>query len=516
MQAPTPHDPLIIFGKGKTGEIARSIDWSKHPLGPVENWDTNLKTTLSLAMSSLFPMFIAWGEERYFFYNDAYAPILGNKHPSAFGQKFQTIWSEIWEDLLPLVNSVKNGEAVYLEDLKLIMNRKGRDEEAYFTFSYSPVRNKAGAIDGLFCSAIETTGRVKAESELEDILENMSDAFFTIDANWIVSRVNLQFEKIINMKRSDVIAKSLKDLYFSTPEQLESVYVKTYSKVMKDRKPASFIDYYAPFDIWTAVSVYPKPDGGLAVFFREISEERRAAQELKDAVAARDEFISIASHELKTPLTSLKIITQMQARLSSLEKAEAYSKDRIDRYVEKSDKLVSRLDRLIEDMLDISRIRTGKLTMQKHNVDLVGITKDVIERFQELFIVSSGERIKFHGPDEVIAEVDVMRIEQVIQNLLQNAIKYGDGELVEVFIKDLTDKVTLTVKDHGMGIDPAKQSIIFERFERGINANHISGLGLGLYISREIITSLGGKISVASEPGKGSAFTFEIPKQTPH
>jgi hypothetical protein len=105
----THQEPLLIFGKGKTGQLASSINWSKHPLGPVETWDINLKTSLSLAMSSMFPMFVTWGPDRYFFYNDAYAVILGNKHPEAFGNKFQVIWSEIWEDLLPLINTVQKG-----------------------------------------------------------------------------------------------------------------------------------------------------------------------------------------------------------------------------------------------------------------------------------------------------------------------------------------------------------------------------------------------------------------------
>jgi len=512
---------MIIFGKGHTGELARSIDWKEHALGPIESWDINLKTSLSVAMNSMFPMFVSWGKERFFFYNDAYAEILGKKHPDAFGNKFQIVWSEIWEDLTPLINAVQSGEAVYLEDLKLIVNRYGRKEEAYFTFSYSPIRLSSGEVSGLYCAVVETTSRIAAEkeiknreSELEDILENMSDAFFTMDKDWIISRVNLQFEKIILLKKDEVVGKNLLDLFFRTPEQLQSEYVKTYTRVMKDRVPASFVDYYEPLNIWTSVSVYPKPDGGLAVFFREISEEKRAAKELQDAVVARDEFISIASHELKTPLTSLKILTQMQARLAMQGKPEAYAKERVDRYIEKSDKLVTRLDRLIEDMLDISRIRTGKLTLQMANADLVALGKDVLDRFQELFIASSGEKISFKAPNEAFASMDVMRVEQVIQNLLQNALKYGDGRGAEVFIEDLLDRVALTVKDQGMGIEPDKQKKIFERFERGINANHISGLGLGLYIAREIIHSLGGTISVESAPGKGSAFRFEIPKLT--
>lgn len=512
---------MIIFGKGITGKIARSIDWSKHPLGPVGTWDVNLRSSLSLAMSSMFPMFISWGPERYFFYNDAYSVILGNKHPDAFGKKFPDIWYEIWDDLTPLINQVESGEAVYLEDLKLIMQRKGHAEETYFTFSYSPIRSSKGSVEGLFCACVETTGRViaeaemkKSEAELSDVLENMSDGFIMTDSQWIISGVNLQFEKVIGMGRDKVVGKNFRDLFFSSPEQNQNDYMKYYSRVMNERIPATFVDYYEPLNIWTAVSVYPKTDGGMAVFFREITEERLAAQELNEAIIARDEFISIASHELKTPLTSLKLLSQIQRHLANKGRTDAYSKEKVDVFIDKTDKLVNRLDRLIEDMLDISRIRTGKLTLKPERADLVAVTKDVVERFQELFLVSSGQRIKVTTPPEAFAEFDIMRIEQVIQNLLQNAQKYGEGKNVEVIVEADNDKVALTVKDEGMGILPEKIDKIFERYERGVNANKISGLGLGLYISREIINSLGGNISVVSTPGEGSAFRFEIPSRS--
>lgn len=512
---------MIFFGKGITGKIARSIDWSKHPLGPVEFWDIHLKTSLSLAMSSMFPMFISWGPERYFFYNDAYSIILGNKHPEAFGKKFPVIWKEIWNDLIPLIETVENGEAVYLEDLKFIMHRKGFDEETYFTFSYSPVRGESGKVNGLFCACVETTGRViaereikKRESELSDILENMSDGFIMTDSHWIIRGVNLQFEKVVGMGRDQVVGKNFRDLFFSTPEQNQNDYMKYYSRVMNERVPATFVDYYEPLNIWTAVSVYPKTDGGMAVFFREITEERRAAQELNEAVIARDEFISIASHELKTPLTSLKMLSQIQRHLANKGRTDAYSKEKVDVFVDKTDMLVNRLDRLIEDMLDISRIRTGRLMLKPERADLVAVAKDVVERFQELFLASSGQKIKITTPPEAFAEFDIMRIEQVIQNLLQNAQKYGEGKNVEVIVEAETDKVALTVKDEGMGILPEKIEKIFERYERGVNANRISGLGLGLYISREIVNSLGGSISVVSAPGEGSAFRFEIPSRS--
>lgn len=158
----------IIFNQSETRKIAQCIDWSKHRLGPLENWPQTLKIAVSLILNSQFPMFVSWGEERVFLYNDAYAPILGEKHPLAFGQTFHENWNEIWDDILPLILKVEKGEAVYLEDLKLVMHRHrfGELEETYFTFSYSPIRDETGIVRGLHCACFETTARKKAEVEL--------------------------------------------------------------------------------------------------------------------------------------------------------------------------------------------------------------------------------------------------------------------------------------------------------------------------------------------------------------
>jgi PAS domain S-box-containing protein len=507
-------DPYIFFGNGQTSQLARSIDWSKHPLGKAEAWDQSLKTTIGLAMGSKFPMFVAWGEEKYFFYNDSYAQILGSKHPVAFGKPFQMVWSEIWDDLIPLIRSVENDEAVYLEDLKLLVTRNGYEEETYFTFSYSPVRTSSSKIEGLFCAVVETTSRVLAEKEIKNretevvnVLEGMSDGFFTLDSNWIIKRINLQFERIIGMKRTEVIGKSLLEVFFYTPEQLESLYVKTYQKAMTERTPSSFVDYYEPLNIWTSVSVFPTDDGGIAVFFKEISDERRAAKELEDAIKSRDEFISIASHELKTPLTSLKLQAQLHEKFGA-----SYSREKLNQNNKKLVKLTNRLDRLVEDMLDISRLRTGELTMQKQETDVFQLCKEVIDEMQATYIAATGGSIIFNGTQKTYAVVDKVRLEQVLTNLLQNALKYGKGNPVTVTLTDGSDHFLLSVNDKGMGIATENLEKVFERFERAISANEISGLGLGLFICKQIITAHQGKIWVESKINVGSTFNILIPR----
>ena len=144
------------------GRLMRAHDWSASPLGGPGTWPQSLRSTLGVMLSSKFPMFIAWGPKLGFLYNDAYAGVLGGKHPEALGRPFQVIWAEIWDEITPLIDKALAGEASWLDDLPLVLNRYGYDEQTWFTFSYSPVRDENGAIAGLFCACTETTEKVLA------------------------------------------------------------------------------------------------------------------------------------------------------------------------------------------------------------------------------------------------------------------------------------------------------------------------------------------------------------------
>src|SRR6201988_4827065 len=153
---------LFVDG-GRTGALMEAHDWSQSPLGHPSTWPPSLRTVVGLLMRSRFPMFVAWGPELGFLYNDAYADILGTKHPAAIGRRFSDIWSEIWSDISPLIDAAMAGQATYREDLPLVMNRKGDDENTWFTFSYSPVRDASGKVAGMFCAVSETTQKILAE-----------------------------------------------------------------------------------------------------------------------------------------------------------------------------------------------------------------------------------------------------------------------------------------------------------------------------------------------------------------
>ena len=191
--APHQFDLELEFleGGGSAGALMRTLDWSDSPLGFPATWPQSLRSVVGLLLQSRFPMFVAWGPELGFLYNDSYAEILGAKHPRAMGRRFHDIWSEIWPDISPLIDAAMAGQATWREDLPLLMNRKGYSEQTWFTFSYSPVRDESGKVAGMFCACTETTDRVLAqrdsresERRLSALVAASSYALYRMSADW--------------------------------------------------------------------------------------------------------------------------------------------------------------------------------------------------------------------------------------------------------------------------------------------------------------------------------------------
>ena len=658
MNTPVVATPNIIFNDSECGKLARNIDWSKHTLGPVETWPQTLRIPVALMLDSRFPMFISWGRDRIFLYNDAYAPFLGEKHPKAFGRTFYENWNEIWDDIFPLIEKVDRGEALYFENLKLLMHRHryGALEETYFTFSYSPIRNEEGNVEGLYCAVVETTETVFRRKELE--VSEARHAFSLESARMGIWSVNLRTNKVTFSKEAQRIFGF--DSRYDSPNQAieECIHPEDRERVennflsaVRSREP--YKDEYrivrpngevrwiqargqarydeqekaveitgTVIDITNEISARDRlneqeaqfrtmantipqlawmaePDGHIfwynqrwydytgtnlaemqgwgwqkvhhpdhidrvvkkvAAFWAgdwkknevwedtfplrgadgtyrwflsrqhpikdekgnvirwfgtntDVTEQMALQEELRDALRARDEFLSIASHELKTPLTSLKLQAQLHQRSISKKDPAAYSPERVDRIVSQTDKQVSRLTRLVDDMLDVSRIRSGRLKIERERFDLCSLVEEVVERMRTQFTDSSYDVPEVIRDDQAVGDWDRLRLDQVITNLLTNAIRYGNRKSVKVFIRSDANNVTLTVEDKGIGIaDDAKEKI-FERFERAINANEVSGLGLGLFITKQIVNAHGGKVSVESKLGEGSSFIVERPKR---
>lgn len=236
--------------------------------------------------------------------------------------------------------------------------------------------------------------------------------------------------------------------------------------------------------------------------------------EAKDAIRTRDEFLSIASHELKTPLTSM--LLQLQSILHSIknESLANFSIEKTVRLLESTKRQSDKLSKLVNDLLNISLITTGRMNLEIEKTDLAKITRDIVERFESQ-IAESKCKISILGDTRVVGEWDKVRIEQVVTNLLSNAIKYGKGKSITITIKKLdTKKVQFVITDHGIGIPPEHQKRVFSRFERGIPTREYEGLGVGLYIVAQIINHHKGTIKVESELGKGTTFTILLPLST--
>jgi PAS domain S-box-containing protein len=244
-----------------------------------------------------------------------------------------------------------------------------------------------------------------------------------------------------------------------------------------------------------------------AAFAVENAQLYRSAQE---AIAARDEFLSIASHELRTPLTPLQIQLQRLLRDGEREPLGVLSPERVRTSLRKSERQVQRLGALIDNLLDVSRITRGRLRLQLEEVDLAELVRDVVGRFGDE-IARSTSLVEVDAEPPVRGRWDRLRLEQVVTNLLANALKYGEGKPIEIRVRAHDRVARLTMRDHGIGVPLERQSQIFNRFERAVSARTYGGLGLGLYIAKQILDAHGGSIGVASRPGEGSVFTVELP-----
>jgi signal transduction histidine kinase len=244
-----------------------------------------------------------------------------------------------------------------------------------------------------------------------------------------------------------------------------------------------------------------------------IEQEVRAAA-LARVIQARDEFLSIASHELKTPLTSLKM--QLQLTQKSIRPAEGIAPQpaKLAQVFDLSIRQVQRLGKLVEELLDVSRMHAGRMLYRLEEVELSGLVAETIERFADQ-LEAARCPVQVSAPDKLLMSCDRFRVEQVLTNLLTNAMKYGAGMPIRVSVSPIEGGARIEVTDEGMGIAPEKHARIFDRFERAISHHSISGLGLGLFIARQIVEAHGGSIGLRSEVGKGSTFTVQLPFEPP-
>jgi signal transduction histidine kinase len=249
--------------------------------------------------------------------------------------------------------------------------------------------------------------------------------------------------------------------------------------------------------------------------YRDLEARVQArTHELANAVEARDRFLSIASHELKTPLTALKLQAQVRKKAISQGDLSRFTPERLKKMSEDDEKQVNRLTRLVDDMLDISHLNTGKFSVELEEFDLGDLVCEVVERFS-LQLHAAGCEVSMNLQPGVRGMWDHYRLEQVMVNLLTNAMKYGAGKPVDICLKVEDGMARLSVRDHGIGIATEDQQRIFEQFERAVSSRDFSGLGLGLYIVKRIVEEHRGLVAVRSQVGAGAEFDVRIPCKQP-
>jgi PAS domain S-box-containing protein len=263
-------------------------------------------------------------------------------------------------------------------------------------------------------------------------------------------------------------------------------------------------------------------DGGRIISIaRDITDRQRAQlerellyREAVDAVRARDEFLSVASHELKTPISALHLQIETLLRALRKEPETPLPPDKAKEKLALIERQIDRLARLIGELMDVSRITAGRLRLELEETDLVAVVRDVISRHAEEATRASAP-IEVDVGDSVIGRWDHLRLEQVVTNLLTNAIKFGAGNPIEIGVEETAERAILTVADRGEGIAPGDVDRIFQRYEQATTSRAHAGLGLGLYIVRQIVEAHGGSIRVESQRGAGSTFTVELPYAPP-
>jgi len=247
----------------------------------------------------------------------------------------------------------------------------------------------------------------------------------------------------------------------------------------------------------------------LARMREEAVRQEARATSLSEAVRARDDFLSVASHELKTPLAAFQLHLEVIRRGLSRE-----SEERLGPRITQAGRQVQRLASLVNVLLDVSQLSTGRLQLTLDTLDLSALVAETVARMQEE-LTRAGMQVTLTAEPTLVGVYDRLRIEQVVTNLLSNAVKYGGGRPIEVSLERTGPRARLSVTDHGIGINPEDRARIFERFERAVSIRKYGGLGLGLWIARQVVEAHGGSIAVGDTPGGGSTFTVELPAGAP-
>ena len=364
---------------------------------------------------------------------------------------------------------------------------------------------------------------------LDSLIENLPNMIFVKDAKELrFVRFNRAGEKLLGYKREDLMGKNDYDFFpkdqadhFTSKDRAvissgqlldifeEPIHTREGLKILRTKKIPLYDEKGNPsFLLGISEDITELKKAELERI--QLVKEQSARIEAEKGIQIRDEFISLASHELKTPLTSINLQFQLIKRWLGKKDFSDTALLRLEKIFSDSSYQLNRLANLLDDLLDVSRIQAGRFTYNFEKKDISTIIKNSVERFLPQLNAANCE-LRWGVLQECICSVDISKFEQCITNLLTNALKYSAGKPVEISLQREDQNAIFKIKDQGIGIDPQYHEKIFQRFERAVSSGNYSGLGLGLYISKEIIEAHKGKINVESALNEGSTFTVIIP-----
>jgi PAS domain S-box-containing protein len=567
-----PHAWLI--GSGEMSERTRAFDWSTTPVGPIGRWPQSLRTTVSIMLGCQYPLLIWWGPELIHFYNDAYLPVLGKRHPGALGRPAPQVWSEAWPLVGPQADAVmRDGKSHWNEELLIVMTRNGYPEEVYMTFSYGPIMDDAGKVGGVFCACTEETPRVLARRRLAtlrsladrsyqarsaeeactmaagELAKNANDLPFArlylLSADGRSARLagqsgldevtaarativdvqsdddSWRFREVMATGRLvelDALAERLGSVSGSPwPEPVQHALVLPMIKPGQQQLAGFFVAGVSPRlpldeSYRTFLGLVAAQAATAVGNAQAYEQERRRAEALAELDRAKTAFFSNVSHEFRTPLTL------MLGPLQDVLAANGVPQP-LHEQVSIAHRNALRLLKLVNTMLDVSRIESGRVQASYEPTNLAQFTAELASTFRSA-IERAGMRLAVDCPalpEPVWVDRDMW--EKIVLNLLSNAFKFSfEGEIAVSVLPAGEGQVELVVRDTGTGIPAADLPRIFERFHRirGARARSHEGSGIGLALVQDLVKLHGGTIDVASTPGQGTCFTVRIPSGSAH
>jgi PAS domain S-box-containing protein len=428
----------------------------------------------------------------------------------------------VW-DLLE--NVVRTGTPFVGKEFPAEVIRDGKLERAYLNFIAEPTRDSSGNIDGLVTIAADVTelvsARMKAEQFaanveqqqkwLETVLDQLPMPFVLIEpgtarvmfANRAADELAGGSFPLAESEGRHAASFVLTDAAGNSlpADQMPGVRVARGETLRGEEVTWHTSSGVHPVVVHSAQipAVYGHPST-IVLGFVEVTRLKEIENKLHEAVKVRDEFLSIASHELKTPLTAFMLL------LASLKRAVGDNPEALVR-AERAIASTRRLGSLVDRLLDVSRISAGRLQLEPEPLDFAEVVREVATRFQD----GAAAQIKLELQGPLWGIWDRLGLEQVATNLISNAVKYGEGRPIAVKVMGTGHMVRLSVQDHGIGIERRKQARLFERFERAVSSRNFGGFGLGLWIARQMVEAHGGSISLESDAGLGATFTVELP-----